>query len=97
MHHTSDSIAWAGTPLLVVGADHDRLIRPANQEHLADRLQPIEFLFLSRGSHGVHEERASEVNAAIERLFAEAEQTRNKPGPTLEQAQETVIKLTSRL
>jgi pimeloyl-ACP methyl ester carboxylesterase len=67
-----DGIRAAGTPLLIVGAKQDRLIKFNNHEYLAEKLEPLQFLVVD-GSHCVHEEHTVEVNSAIMRLIQHSE------------------------
>eukprot|EP00299_Pterocystis_sp_00344_P014297 c7073_g1_i1.p1 GENE.c7073_g1_i1~~c7073_g1_i1.p1 ORF type:complete len:220 (-),score=38.48 c7073_g1_i1:85-744(-) len=71
-----DDIIKAGTPILVVGAQLDRLVSYKHQAYLAEHIAPFEFLDVPKGSHGVKDENATEVHSAIRRLFQYAERTR---------------------
>eukprot|EP00808_Paulinella_micropora_P018823 g31890.t1 len=76
-HHVSNTrlaaLREVGLPLLVVGADSDRLVQHISHRLLAKKLAPFEYLHIEAGSHAVPVQHARETNAALERLFAAAE------------------------
>ena len=72
-HHVSNQrlemIRAAGTPVLIVAATEDKLVRlTTGSQWLAEALLPFEYVVLPSG-HGVNVEQAAAVNEAMQRLF----------------------------
>ena len=69
------AIRESGTPLLVVGASEDHLVKTEMGSQVLEReLRPVECLIMESG-HGVNVEKASELNAALLSLFEASETT----------------------
>eukprot|EP00301_Raphidiophrys_heterophryoidea_P009406 c13822_g1_i1.p1 GENE.c13822_g1_i1~~c13822_g1_i1.p1 ORF type:complete len:363 (-),score=73.03 c13822_g1_i1:115-1071(-) len=75
-HHVSSrrlkQVVSAGTPMLVVGASHDRLVRFSNHKRLAELLDARK-LMIDGAAHCVKDENLHEVIQAIMALFQFAE------------------------
>ena len=59
--------------ILIVGAQHDKMVRLQGSYELKEMLDPFECLVLDSG-HAVNVQCNNEVNAAIERLFEKVQE-----------------------